>query len=248
MTSSFEASGRPVKLRERPCPSCGELVPTIQRVCVYCSANIPREAEASKQCAQCGSPTPIGAAFCSTCGDRVPSQSQASAPSVCPRCGALWLGSGRCRRCGAEAETVTGTDLSDHRNWVRSSARSGQAAGFWARLGAFLIDFIAVAVVTGMLFVLIGRSDTTELVMVVLIAAYYVTFWSFGTSLGKMALGIRIVRLDTGGPPGFGRALARYVISLLSAFVLFLGYLWMLWDGERRTWHDRAASVAVIYH
>jgi uncharacterized RDD family membrane protein YckC len=63
-----------------------------------------------------------------------------------------------------------------------------------------------------------------------------------------MALGIRIVRLDTGGPPGFGRALARYVVSLVSAFVLFLGYFWMLWDGERRTWHDRAASVAVIYH
>jgi uncharacterized RDD family membrane protein YckC len=32
---------------------------------------------------------------------------------------------------------------------------------------------------------------------------------------------------------------------LISAIVLCLGYLWMLWDGEQQTWHDKIAGTHV---
>ena len=48
-----------------------------------------------------------------------------------------------------------------------------------------------------------------------------------------MALGIAVVDHAGGGSIGHVRAFVRYVMRIPSAFVLLLGYLWMLWDKER---------------
>lgn len=42
-------------------------------------------------------------------------------------------------------------------------------------------------------------------------------------------------------------AFLRWLVSIPSFFVLFLGYLWMLWDGEKQSWHDKAAGSVVIH-
>jgi uncharacterized RDD family membrane protein YckC len=34
--------------------------------------------------------------------------------------------------------------------------------------------------------------------------------------------------------------------SLVSGWVFYLGYLWMLWDSEKQTWHDKMVSSVVI--
>jgi uncharacterized RDD family membrane protein YckC len=66
-----------------------------------------------------------------------------------------------------------------------------------------------------------------------------------GQTVGKMALGLRVVGPD-GGNPSFWRAALREEIGkLISAIVLCLGYLWMLWDGEQQTWHDKIAGTHV---
>ena len=61
-----------------------------------------------------------------------------------------------------------------------------------------------------------------------------------------MALGIRVIGLDTGGSIGYGRALLRWLVSIVSAIVLLLGYFWMLWDKEKQCWHDKAANDVVV--
>jgi uncharacterized RDD family membrane protein YckC len=67
-----------------------------------------------------------------------------------------------------------------------------------------------------------------------------------GQTVGKRMLGIRVMDFETGAPLGFGRAALRQFARGLSACALALGYLWMLWDPERRTWHDKLTdSVAV---
>jgi len=38
----------------------------------------------------------------------------------------------------------------------------------------------------------------------------------------------------------------RWLVSIVSAIVFVLGYLWMLWDGEKQCWHDKAANDVVI--
>ena len=67
-----------------------------------------------------------------------------------------------------------------------------------------------------------------------------------GQTLGKMALGIRVIDLARGGPIGYGRGFIRYIGRIASAIVLLLGYLWMLWDPEKQTWHDKFAGSVVV--
>lgn len=67
-----------------------------------------------------------------------------------------------------------------------------------------------------------------------------------GQTLGKRALGIRVVDARTGGPIGTGRGVGRYFARVLSQFVCLLGYLWMLWDPEKQTWHDKMVNSYVV--
>jgi uncharacterized RDD family membrane protein YckC len=67
-----------------------------------------------------------------------------------------------------------------------------------------------------------------------------------GQTVGKRALGIRVVDSAIGGPIGTGRAVGRYFARILSALVCYLGYLWMLWDPEKQTWHDKLANSYVV--
>ncbi|MGH9084929.1 MAG: RDD family protein [Acidimicrobiales bacterium] len=68
-----------------------------------------------------------------------------------------------------------------------------------------------------------------------------------GQTLGKRATGIRVVSASTGQPGiGVGRAIGRYFARILSAIPCALGYLWMLWDGKKQTWHDKIVGSYVV--
>jgi uncharacterized RDD family membrane protein YckC len=38
----------------------------------------------------------------------------------------------------------------------------------------------------------------------------------------------------------------RYFGRILSGIACFLGYLWMLWDPEKQTWHDKLTNTVVV--
>jgi uncharacterized RDD family membrane protein YckC len=67
-----------------------------------------------------------------------------------------------------------------------------------------------------------------------------------GQTVGKRVAGVRITDRQ-GGPITAGQAWGR---SLFKGFVsdsfCYLGYLWMLWDGQKQTWHDKVASTYVL--
>ncbi|MBU4215185.1 MAG: RDD family protein [Actinobacteria bacterium] len=73
-----------------------------------------------------------------------------------------------------------------------------------------------------------------------------------GQTLGKRAVGIRTLAVPTGGAPGWGRTLGRYLLfglsSLLCGIGQFLFALSVFWDSDRllRAWHDKAANVFLI--
>ncbi|MGH2570297.1 MAG: RDD family protein [bacterium] len=77
--------------------------------------------------------------------------------------------------------------------------------------------------------------------------AYVVFFWTKkdGATPGKMVLGIRVVSLD-GGPITTKQSMVRCFGYIPSGVVFGLGYLAMLWDAEKRCWHDRMANTRVI--
>jgi uncharacterized RDD family membrane protein YckC len=67
-----------------------------------------------------------------------------------------------------------------------------------------------------------------------------------GQTVGKRALGIRVVDARTGGSIGVGRGVGRYFGRMISGLVCLLGYLWMLWDPEKQTWHDKMTTSYVV--
>lgn len=68
-----------------------------------------------------------------------------------------------------------------------------------------------------------------------------------GQSLGKQAVGIKVIDAGSGGYIGFGRALGRQLFAgLISGSVCALGYLWAIWDPRNQTWHDKVVSTVVV--
>jgi uncharacterized RDD family membrane protein YckC len=67
-----------------------------------------------------------------------------------------------------------------------------------------------------------------------------------GATPGKRCVGLRVVDANSGGPIGYARAVLRRAAYFIGGLCLFIGWLWILGDPQRRTWHDRAAGTLVI--
>ena len=76
---------------------------------------------------------------------------------------------------------------------------------------------------------------------------YIVQLGRTGQTWGRQIVGNKVIRVDNGGVPGIGRALGRELFAwIVSASILYLGYLWMIWDDDRQTWHDKVAGTIVV--
>jgi uncharacterized RDD family membrane protein YckC len=130
---------------------------------------------------------------------------------------------------------------------AESGGPSGPRASFWRRFGALLIDGIALAVVTGILTAIFSTNAANGIsTLIGLLYFVYFEGSASGQTLGKKALGIRVIDFKTGGQIGFGRAIIRYLGRIVSTIPLLLGYFWMLWDKEKQTWHDKFAGSVVV--
>jgi len=127
-----------------------------------------------------------------------------------------------------------------------ATAATGARAGFWRRFVASFVDGIIIGVVY-VVVALIVSEDVATGVNLGFSLAYYTYFeGSSGQTLGKRALGIKVVDISGGGSIGYGRAFIRWIGRIVSSIPLFLGYFWMLWDKEKQTWHDKFAKSIVV--
>ncbi len=130
-----------------------------------------------------------------------------------------------------------------------ASGPSGPRAGFWQRVGAAIIDALVLFVPTIIVVLLLDNSGLANVITTLISLAYFIVLEGgpTGQTVGKRALGIRVFDFRGGaGPIGYPRALLRQVVKYISGLVLLLGYLWMLWDREKQTWHDKAAGSVVV--
>ena len=68
-----------------------------------------------------------------------------------------------------------------------------------------------------------------------------------GQTWGRKIVGVKVVDMASGQPLGFGKALGRCLVEgLISGSICNLGYLWMLWDTNKQTWHDKIVSSVVV--
>jgi uncharacterized RDD family membrane protein YckC len=125
---------------------------------------------------------------------------------------------------------------------------SGPRADFWYRLGAFLLDLVILGFPLNIALLAVENVVARQLFGIAAQIAYAVYFIGSGSgqTVGMRVLGIRAIDASTGGQVDYGRAFIRYLVSLGSALVCFLGYFWMLWDPEKQTWQDKVAQTFVV--
>ena len=68
-----------------------------------------------------------------------------------------------------------------------------------------------------------------------------------GQSVGRRLVGISITDAKTGEPVGFMRTLARNLFAGLITGILYLGFLRLLVDRRKQTWHDKVFGTVVRY-
>lgn len=129
----------------------------------------------------------------------------------------------------------------------------GPRAGFWKRFLALLIDIIILSIVTTVLFGIRPVEPAwVGNIMAGLSTIFVIAYFTYlegspsGQTVGKRAVGIRVIDFHTPTSIGYARALGRTVIAYFISPILLLGYLWMLWDKEKQTWHDKVASSVVV--
>jgi uncharacterized RDD family membrane protein YckC len=166
--------------------------------------------------------------YCAFCGHEISDQAV-----TCPNCGHP-----------NEARTTVPEVV------FQSPGATPAYAGFWMRFLSLLIDGIIIGLVT-IPFGTVRRTSGNFVVVVNPLrnVGGFVYAWLMialvrGQTLGMMLLGLQIKRPD-GGPVDLGRSAARAAMSYVSAIALGLGFLWALWDPEKRTWHDMVADTRV---
>jgi uncharacterized RDD family membrane protein YckC len=151
----------------------------------------------------------------------------------------------------------------------------GTYASFGARLVARLLDGLLLVVPTAVVIILLVAVVPTEerlctvngdlerctvptgagvlLILLAILAvvvgylAYYIVLTGRrGATFGQRAMHIQVVDTYTGATIGLGRATGRYFMSAVSSWPCYLGYLWMLWDDRRQTWHDKVVNSVVV--
>jgi uncharacterized RDD family membrane protein YckC len=137
-------------------------------------------------------------------------------------------------------------------------------AGFWSRLLAHCLDGLvglaawllcSMWLAIGLWALKIPPRDLLDVALVLLatlamgfalhIAYHVVLVGGCGQSLGKMALGIAVVRRD-GSAVGYGRAWLRSLGGLLSLASFGLGYAGVVFTAERRGLADWLAGTRVV--
>ncbi len=85
-----------------------------------------------------------------------------------------------------------------------------------------------------------------RLVLVGVTFGFFAWFWMHGgQTLGMRAWRLRLEGEDK-GTIDLAQATKRCLAAVISFALLGLGYLWMLVDREKRTWHDRFSGTHLV--
>jgi uncharacterized RDD family membrane protein YckC len=150
-------------------------------------------------------------------------------------------------------------------------------AGWWSRVGATLIDGVIVGAGATLILLLFGSvfsvgffaSDEAGIVSLIvglmlaclaiaIVALFYAPLMmarTNGRTVGRMAMGIRVIRAN-GQPMTFGFAMLREVVikallfgvigSITIGVATIVDVLWPLWDEENRALHDYLVNTRVV--
>jgi len=124
-----------------------------------------------------------------------------------------------------------------------------QYAGFWIRFLAYILDGLILGIPTiivSLVLVLVTKIPSLQyLVSLVMIVVIVYMDGTLGGTPGKLILGLRIVN-EQGKYIGVPMAILRYIGRILSAIILWIGFLMIVWDPKKQGLHDKIAKTYVV--
>lgn len=135
--------------------------------------------------------------------------------------------------------------------------------GLFRRVGAIVYDSMLVSAVVFAAFALLylplavgfGIVDINDtghykyLFFIYMIAAgvgFHIWFWTHGgQTLGMRTWSMKLFSQD-GGKVSLRQALVRYLMAIVSLLAFGLGFLWIWFDKEKRSWHDMVSGTRLV--
>ena len=130
-----------------------------------------------------------------------------------------------------------------------------ESAGLFRRLAAILYDsllIIAIWLITTLLLVSLINDGNALRGPLFQFGLYFEAclFYSYFWRLRGQTLGMQVWRIKLINPErqtlSWQECFARLFFALVSISMLGLGFIWMLFDPAKLTWHDRASGTRVI--
>jgi uncharacterized RDD family membrane protein YckC len=132
-----------------------------------------------------------------------------------------------------------------------SPSTGSTSASFGSRFLAIFIDGLVQAGFTlpGYILIAAGTEALGSLLVLVGIVAFIVLYCkkvSAGQSWGQKVARVQVIDINTRTNLTPGRVFLRQLSKIISGFLCYLGFFWMLWDPKQQTWHDKIVGTAVV--
>jgi uncharacterized RDD family membrane protein YckC len=219
-------------------------------------------------CSKCGAQVADAAAFCPSCGQAT------SGGSAAPR--GIPLAPGGFTPTAEPGNPTPPSSVMAPPSYPTYQAvapgRTVAYAGFWLRFVAWIIDFIVLWIVstfitlpfvaaTGFRDMILNHPPQTPEELIAFMGSFskliilgIVIKWlyyallessSWQATLGKKALGLEVTDM-AGRRVSFGRATGRFFGKIISAFILWIGFIMAGFTAQKQALHDMMAGCLVI--
>lgn len=133
---------------------------------------------------------------------------------------------------------------------INKQHKEVEYAGFWIRVGAYLLDLGIMLFALFVLIMVTGFTWSTEADMIISylsISAYHFFFLSLWSSTpGKMLYRLSVIDASSGEKITAKKSLVRALSYIISNLPFGLGFLSIGWDGKKQGWHDKIAKTLVV--
>jgi uncharacterized RDD family membrane protein YckC len=139
-----------------------------------------------------------------------------------------------------------------------NSAAEAVSPGLLRRLAAIVYDGLLLAAIfffAGYPYIaLVGGAPAggigrlgLQFYLLAIAFVFFGWFWVHGgQTLGMRAWRLRLVSAADNGPVSWRQSAIRFAAALLSWLCLGLGFVWIVFDREKRAWHDRLSGTCLL--
>ena len=120
-------------------------------------------------------------------------------------------------------------------------------------MGSYIIDYLVVGIPATIGNYISSDGNASGISLLLSLVTIGLWIWNrgfqqgkTGQSVGKKAVGLRLLGANTGQPIGVGKSLLRDITHILDVLPCYLGYLWPLWDQKKQTFADKIVGTYVV--